>query len=126
MAMAGLDTSSISIFTDALTQQPELVELSEKVRVTAHDSPNPESIVTVTSKTGETYSESVNVAIPMVDLSAQWGKLERKFHALVDSRLGVRISDQIIRYCKTLDEHDNLDGFYSLLAAPTRSNEDSA
>ena len=118
MAMAGLATSSISIFTDALTQQPELIALRDKVRVTAHTSPNPESIVTITLTTGETYSEAVNVAIPMTDLSAQWEKLERKFHALVDSRLGADVADELINYCKTLDEHDDLSEFYSLLRAP--------
>lgn len=118
MAMAGLATSSISIFTDALTQQPELIALRNKVRVTAHTSPNPESIVTITLTTGETYSEAVNVAIPMTDLSAQWEKLERKFHTLVDSRLGADVADELINYCKTLDEHDDLSEFYSLLRAP--------
>ncbi len=118
MAMAGLATSSISIFTDALTQQPELIALRNKVRVTAHTSPNPESIVTITLITGDTYSEAVNVAIPMTDLSAQWEKLERKFHALVDSRLGADVADELINYCKTLDEHDDLSEFYSLLRAP--------
>ncbi|MCZ6619400.1 MAG: hypothetical protein O7E57_14855, partial [Gammaproteobacteria bacterium] len=85
--------------------------------------PNPESIVTIDTIDGETHSEAVNVAIPMVDLPAQWEKLERKFHALVDSRLGADVADELINYCKTLDEHDNLGEFYALLRAPANSSE---
>ena len=118
MAMAGIDTSSISIFTDKLTQQPELIALADKVRVTAHTSPKPESIVTMTLLNGETHTEAVNVAIPMTDLNAQWEKLERKFHALVDSRLGSEVAHDLINYCKTLDEYDDLSEFYCLLSAP--------
>lgn len=118
MAMAGIDTSSISIFTDKLTQQPELIALADKVRVTAHTSPKPESVVTMTLLNGETHTEAVNVAIPMTDLNAQWEKLERKFHALVDSRLGSEVAHDLINYCKTLDEYDDLSEFYCLLSAP--------
>jgi len=118
MAMAGIDTSSISIFTDKLTQQPELIALADKVRITAHTSPKPESVVTMTLLNGETHTEAVNVAIPMTDLNAQWEKLERKFHALVDSRLGSEVAHDLINYCKTLDEYDDLSEFYCLLSAP--------
>ena len=118
MAMAGIDTSSISIFTDKLTQQPELIALADKVRVTAHASPKPESVVTLTLLNGETHTEAVNVAIPMTDLNAQWEKLERKFHTLVDSRLGSEVADDLVKYCKTLDEYDDLSEFYCLLSAP--------
>jgi 2-methylcitrate dehydratase PrpD len=115
MALAGVDTASIEIFTDALTQQPELVAFRDKVRVVAHETPNPDSIVTITTRDGSTHREAVNVAIPERDLDAQWEKLEHKFHALVDDRVGRAHADELAGLVRTLDSQDDLGDFFSLL-----------
>ena len=56
MALAGVDTSSIQIFTDALTQDPQLVAFRDKIQVVAHDQPNPDSIVTIATRKGEQFT----------------------------------------------------------------------
>ena len=43
MALAGVDTSSIDIFTDELTQDPVLAALRDKVTVVPHEAPNPKA-----------------------------------------------------------------------------------
>jgi 2-methylcitrate dehydratase PrpD len=115
MALAGVDTSSIQIFTDALTQDPELVAFRDKIQVVAHDQPNPDSIVTIATRNGEQFTAAVNVAIPMQDLDAQWVKLEHKFHALVDHIAGRARADELKGCIRTLDQHDDLGEFFSLL-----------
>ncbi len=117
MAMAGLDTSSIDIFTDELTRDPTVVHLRDKIRITAHETRNPDSIVTLRTANGAEYCDAVNVAIPMRDLDAQREKLTRKFHALVDPRLGAERATAIADACNALEETDDLDDFFALLRA---------
>ena len=116
MALGGVDTSSIDIFTDDLTQDPTLVGFRDKVRVTAHQTRNPNSIVTIHTQDGAEHVEAFNVAIPMTDLDAQWHKLETKFHALVDPRLGTRQAQAIVAACHALDDVNELDEFFDALA----------
>ena len=65
MALAGEDTAGIDSFTDALTQDPHLVALRDRVTVVAHSTADPHSIVTITTKDGALHQAAVNVAIPM-------------------------------------------------------------
>jgi 2-methylcitrate dehydratase PrpD len=115
MTLAGVDTSSIDIFTDDLTQDPQLVKFRDLVSVVAHESPNPETIVTVHTAEGETHSEAFNVAIPMTDLDQQWVKLERKFRALVIPRLGAERTNELVDLCHRLDEMDDLAPLFDAL-----------
>ena len=116
MALAGIDTASIDIYTDELTQDPTLVGFRDKVTVSAHEARNPNSIVTIRTKDGADHVDAFNVAIPMTDLDAQWHKLETKFHALVDPRLGTRQAQAIVAACHALEDVDELGGFFTELA----------
>ncbi|MCZ6656252.1 MAG: MmgE/PrpD family protein [Gammaproteobacteria bacterium] len=116
MALAGIDTSSIEIYTDELTRDPTLVGFRDKVTVSAHEARNPDSIVTIRTKDGADHVDAFNVAIPMTDLDAQWQKLETKFHALVDPRLGTRQAQAIVAACHALEDMDELNEFFPELA----------
>jgi 2-methylcitrate dehydratase PrpD len=107
MALAGIDTASIDVFTDELTQRPELVELRDRVRVVAWEHPRPGSRVRITIA-GSTLEAEANVAIPMRDLDAQWVRLEDKFHALVDGRLGLDAANRVVALCRDLDRQRSL------------------
>jgi len=115
MALAGVDTSSIAIFTDDLTRDPALIALRDKVHVLAHDEPNPDSIVTIMTRSGGQFSDAVNVAVPLRDLDAQWGKLEHKFHALTDAKLGQTRAAELAACVKRLEQQDDLGDFFDLL-----------
>ena len=93
----------------------ELVAFRDKVQVVAHESPNPDSVVTITTRDGSTHRDAVNVAIPERDLDAQWEKLEHKFHALVDERAGRAHADELVGLVRTLETQDDLGDFFSLL-----------
>jgi 2-methylcitrate dehydratase PrpD len=114
MALAGIDTASIDVFTDELTQRPDLVTLRDRVRVVAWEQPRPGSRVRIQVR-GSTLEAEANVAIPMRDLEAQWVRLEGKFHALVDGRLGVVTADRIVALCRDLDRQPSLAPLLALI-----------
>ncbi|MEJ2131963.1 MAG: hypothetical protein P8Y95_10165 [Gammaproteobacteria bacterium] len=115
MALAGLNTASIDIFTDELTRDPTLVALRDKTRVLKYDDARAESRVDITTTEGRTLSREENVGIPLRDLELQWQKLEAKFRALVDPVLGSNTAEQLVNWCKTLEQHDDLTEFWNLL-----------
>ena len=121
MTLAGVDTSSIDIFTDELTQDPQLVAFRDKVRVVANDSDqaepiaNGETLVTIETSDGQVFSQAFNVAVPERDLDAQWVKLERKFRALVGPRLGMQQADEIVSLCHQLDQLEDLAPLFKAL-----------
>ena len=117
MALAGVETASIDVFTDELTRNERLVALRDRVRVQAHTEPTPESIVTIRTSDGAEVSRACNVAIPMTDLDAQWRKLEAKFEALVGPRLGSNIAAGLIDDCRRLEEIDDLTPLFRALQA---------
>ena len=115
MVLGGEDTASIESYNDALTQRPDLQAMRDRITVVAHASPNPDSIVTITTKSGAAFRDAVNVAVPTRDLDAQWTKLERKFHALVDDRLGADNAAELATTIKHLESQQDLTRFFSLL-----------
>ncbi len=117
MALAGLDTSSIDIFTDELTQTADVTRFRDKISVVAHETPSPDTIVRIETEDGATFEQAFNVAIPLTDLALQWQKLERKFRALVVPRLGAERAEEIIDLCHRLDELDDLSPLFDAVAA---------
>ena len=117
MALAGIETASIDAFTDALTRDQRLVALRDRVRVTAHGAPMPESIVTIRTRDGAEKSLACNVAIPMTDLDTQWRKLEAKFQALVAPRLGENAAASLIDDFRNLERMDDLAPLFNALRA---------
>lgn len=104
MAMAGEDTASIRLFSDALTARADLAALRDRVTVVAHDRPRPETRVTIRTVAGDSHSAEVNVAIPATDLDAQWQRLLAKFHTLVEPRLGSARAQSLEHGCRRLAE----------------------
>ena len=119
MALAGIETADIDAFTDVLTRDKRLVALRDRVRVTAHATPTPESIVTIRTRGGSEQSLARNVAIPMTDLHAQWIKLETKFLALVAPRLGENVATGLIDMFHRLERMDDLAPLFNALRTET-------
>jgi 2-methylcitrate dehydratase PrpD len=115
MALAGVDTSSIDIFSDELTQDPQLISFRDRVSVVTHPSPDPATIVTITTDDGQQFQQATNVGIPMRDLDAQWQKLEHKFRSLVTPRLGLARTEKIIDLCRHLESQNNLIDLFNVL-----------
>lgn len=109
MALAGRDTSNDSVYTDALTREPELVALRDKVVVeTFKHAHNSAAEVVVRLRDGREVSETLDVGIPMTDLDAQWARLESKFRALVTPILGGERTEKLITVCRNLDNVEDV------------------
>ena len=104
MAMSNLDTASITLFDDAITRDPDLVAFRDRVHVHAHEAPQPETIVRMTTADGRQFEESANVAIPLRDLNRQWQKLTDKFLTLAGPVLGEENARQVALACRHLED----------------------
>lgn len=109
MALAGRDTSNDGVYTDALTREPELVALRDKVVVETrrHDHHSAAEVV-VKLRDGREISETTDVGIPMTDLDAQWARLESKFRALVSPILGEERTGKLAQLCRNLDNVEDI------------------
>lgn len=116
MALAGEDTASIDLFSDALTRRPDLVALRDRVRVVAHEQPRPESVVCIITSSGARHESEANVAIPATDLDAQWQRLAEKFHTLAAPLVGPACADGIEDACRRLEELPDLGGLVGAAA----------
>lgn len=116
LALAGEDTASIALFTDELTQRPDLADLRERVTVHAHAQPRPETRVRIRTKAGTTLDAEANVAIPAADLDAQWQRLTEKFHVLAAPVLGRGAAEAAEDLCRRLPD---LPAFTTLTEAAT-------
>ncbi|HEY6598222.1 MAG TPA: hypothetical protein VIZ30_02875, partial [Pseudomonadales bacterium] len=111
MALAGRDTSGIDTYTDALTRDPELVALRDKVDVVAWPDARPETRVRIYAG-NEAFEASTNVGIPLTDYELQWRKLTSKFHALVDPLLGNETAKSLVQQCGDLEHVKDLTPFW--------------
>jgi len=112
--LSGRDTSGIDTYTDALPRDPALVALRDRVRVVAWPEARPETRVRI-GVSDRAYETETNVGIPLTDLDAQWTKLIRKFHALVDPVLGGNSAAQLVATCRNLEREDDLEPFWKLI-----------
>lgn len=117
LALAGEDTASIRLFTDALTRRKDLVNLRDRVTVHAHEQPRPETRVRIRTTDGATLETEANVAIPATDLDAQWQRLAEKFHTLADPVLGPGAAEAVEDGCRRLGDIDHLNELCELLGA---------
>lgn len=121
MALAGEDTASIALFTDALTARPDLVALRERIAVVAHPSPRPETHVRITTRDGRVLEAEANVAIPATDLDAQWQRLTEKFHTLAAPVLNTDGADAVEDACRRLPDLAGLGELCEAAGAPPRA-----
>ncbi len=111
MALAGRDTAGIATYTDRLAADPALIALRDKVSVVAWPSAKPETRARI--RVGDrTFETELNVGVPATDLDAQWERLVRKFHALVDPLLGDEVATQLADTCRSLERVDDLEPFW--------------
>jgi len=115
MALTGIDTASIALFDDALTRDPDLVRYRDLVTVHPHETPRPETVVSIRTADGQTFEEAVNVAIPMRDLDAQWAKLEAKFLTLTVPILGKDRANRTVALLRDLERLDDVTALAELL-----------
>ncbi len=88
MGLAGRDTSGIGVYTDALTQEPELTRLGDLTTVEFSTQMGEAEGQVAIRAGGETFSASHDAGLPNRDIADQEQKLVAKFDGLVSPVLG--------------------------------------
>jgi 2-methylcitrate dehydratase PrpD len=89
MALSGVDTASLGVYSVATATDPGLMALRERVNFDfREDMPEAGAEIDVALKDGRTLSASFDAGIPMADIAAQGRRLAEKFDALAAPVVG--------------------------------------
>lgn len=109
MALAGLDTGSLDVYTSEMAQKEELVELRNKVILIAEETFTPnQSEVIVYQTDGTIMRETDDLATPNRDLNEQWEKLTSKFRTLAIPLVGNENAEATIASILDLENQKSL------------------
>ncbi len=108
MALAGENTADDRLYSDATAKRPDLVALRRKVTVI----PRAAAVATLSDvsirlRDGREISATADVAVYAPDVTAQWGLLEAKFHALAQPIIGETRSRDVVARCRKLDKEQS-------------------
>jgi 2-methylcitrate dehydratase PrpD len=109
LALAGEETGSLDVYSEAMAHRPDLMALRDKISVTGHDDYGPNvTDITVHQSDGTVIRETRDMAIPNKDVDVQWDKLETKFRALANPLIGAENTDRAVAIVRDLEKHDDL------------------
>jgi len=115
MALAGIDTSGIAVFSEATANDPALVAARERITVEfASGWPNTLSELVVELRDGRRLEARHDSGVPMSDLDEQERKLIAKFDALATPVLGARRADALRQAILAFDEVADVGEFLQL------------
>jgi 2-methylcitrate dehydratase PrpD len=117
MGLAGVDTSRLSTYSEAVAADPVLVGLRDKVAFDFQlGIPNTFSEVAVSLRDGSRFTASHDSGVPTGDVADQGRRLEAKFAALVDPVLGADTTGRLIAEIGRLDALPDVRGMLALCA----------
>lgn len=117
MAMSGRDTARISSFTDKTAHESELIQLRSKVKITGELPPGLKADVKIVTKSGQKFTASSDVTIPLDDLGKQESLLRRKFQSLCETMFSEDIVHSIAEQILSFPELDSLTALHRNLVA---------
>jgi 2-methylcitrate dehydratase PrpD len=117
MGLAGVDTSRLSSYSEAVAADPVLVGLRDKVALDFRSGiPNTFTEIEVSLQDGSRFSAQHDAGIPAADVVHQGQRLEAKFAALVDPVLGTDRTARLITEVGRLDRLADVRGLLALSA----------
>ena len=109
MTLAGVSTSDIASYDDAICKRRDLVDLNERMRVVGDDAlERGTSEVVVSMRDGVVYREFDNVSIPSRELDEQGRRLKEKFTAMAAPVVGEARADAIRESVGDLERLENV------------------
>ena len=97
MGLAGVDTSRLSTYSEAVAADPVLVGLRDKVSLDFRTGiPNTFTEIELSLHDGSRFTARHDAGIPAIDVTQQGMRLEAKFAALVDPVLGTDKTARLI------------------------------
>ncbi len=118
MGLAGVDTSRLATFSEAVAADPTLVGLRDKVSFDFRTGiPNTFSEITLQLRDGSTVSAQHDAGKPASDAVEQGRRLEAKFAALADPVLGTDKAANLIVEIARLEALPDVRGLMALCGA---------
>ena len=109
MALAGLDTSRLDVFSDANAADPLLAGLRDKMEIDFQDSwPHTLAEMDIYLTDGRMVTSRHDAGIPAADVAEQGQRLEAKFTALADPILGANRASRLLGAVAELDNAPNV------------------
>jgi 2-methylcitrate dehydratase PrpD len=104
MGLAGIDTSRLSTYSEAVAADPVLIGLRDKVSLDFRSGiPNTFTEIELSLQNGAKFTARHDAGIPATDVAHQGTRLEAKFAALVDPVLGTARTTRLIADIGRLD-----------------------
>ncbi len=111
MGLAGVDTSRLASYSEAVAADPVLVGLRDKVSLDFRAGiPNTFSEIELSLRDGSKFTARHDSGIPAADVADQGRRLEAKFAALVDPVLGTEKTARLIADIGRLDGLEDVRG----------------
>ena len=118
MGLAGVDTSRLSSFSEAVAADPVLIALRDKVALDFRSGIRSTfTEATVTLRDGSVVSAQHDSGVPAEDVAQQGRRLEAKFASLVDPVLGTERTARLTADIGRLDALPDLRGLIAAGAA---------
>jgi 2-methylcitrate dehydratase PrpD len=109
LALAGVDTSRLSVYSDDVTRDREMIRLRDKVTVEFTSGwPITLTEVEIALGDGRIVAARHDSGVPAPDVDDQGRRLEEKFTALVAPLLGGRRADALRETIGRLDEIEDI------------------
>ncbi len=117
MALAGVETSRLDSYCEAVAADPVLVGLRDKVEIDFQSGwPHTQAVLEVETTDGARMSAQYDAGVPAADVMEQGKRLVQKFHALVDPILGPARAREIVAAVQGLDGLADLRGLGAICA----------
>ncbi|MDB5401751.1 MAG: hypothetical protein JWQ55_3769 [Rhodopila sp.] len=111
MGLAGIDTSRLSTYSEAVAADPVLIGLRDKVSLDFRSGiPNTFTEIELSLQNGAKFTARHDAGIPATDVAHQGTRLEAKFAALVDPVLGTARTTRLIADIGRLDSLPDVRG----------------
>jgi 2-methylcitrate dehydratase PrpD len=109
LALAGVDTSRLSVYSDDVTRDREMIRLRDKVTVEFTSGwPITLTEVEIALGDGRTVAARHDSGVPAPDVDDQGRRLEEKFTALIEPLLGGTRADALRETIGRLDEIEDI------------------
>ena len=114
LAAAGIDTARIDTYSDAMADDPVLVELRERVAVFGDHPAGTGAAVIIRKQDGGVLELDADVGVPDRDLDRQTARLAAKFQSLAEPVIGLVRTQRLRAAVDALDDAATVDRMMQL------------
>ena len=114
LAAAGIDTARIDTYSDAMADDPVLVELRERVAVFGDHPAGTGAAVIIRKQDGGVLELDADVGVPDRDLDRQTARLAAKFQSLAEPVIGLVRTQRLRAAVDALDDAATVDRLMQL------------